>query len=81
MTSRIRLLPWWWLTTCALLAIAFVLALRAGRTIEAVIVGAFLAFELALLGLYLVVWKRGLIEEHKSPPTRPRRRFYGRIRR
>jgi hypothetical protein len=51
--------PWWPLATAVLLVTAFAIALGAGRTIDAVIVGVLLVPTLALLGLWLLARKRG----------------------
>jgi hypothetical protein len=50
---------------------ASVLALRAGRIIEAVIVAVLAVPSLVLLALWLLAWKRGLVNDDGGDEVAP----------
>ena len=68
MKSCIRLVPWWLLISSVAMTFAFILAIAAGRTIEAIIIGILLAPSLVVLVLYTFAWTRGLMGDEKAPP-------------
>jgi len=66
MKARLPFVPWARLVTAVLLITAFAIALRAGRTIETVIVGILTIPTLALVALWLAAWRRGWLEDGES---------------
>ena len=52
------LTPWWPVATVLLLSGAVVIAVRAGRVIEAIIAAILLAPSLAILIAWIVAWRR-----------------------
>jgi hypothetical protein len=48
-----RALPRWWIATEILLAIALVVAIAAGRTVEAIFIGILLAPYLVVLAIWI----------------------------
>jgi len=58
-----RRIPWGRTTTTALLVAAFAIAVNAGRTIEAAIIGVLTIPAIILLVLYVVAWRRGLLDD------------------
>jgi hypothetical protein len=56
-------IPWGRTTTAVLLVAAFAIAVKAGRTIEAAIIGVLTVPAIVLLVLYVVAWRRGLLDD------------------
>jgi hypothetical protein len=61
--------PWWRLATAVLLIVALVIALDAGRVIEAVVLGVLAFASLALLVLSLLAWTRSAQYGTTARPT------------
>jgi hypothetical protein len=61
-TRRPPWIPWWPLGAVVALSAALGLAAATGRVVEAAVIGVILLPPLALIGLWLVAWRRDRLE-------------------
>ena len=67
-----RSLPWWRIATLAILLLALIISVSAGRTIDAVVIGILMIPTMVLVGLWIYGSMKGDATEPKDSPARRR---------